>query len=179
MLKILERERKELQDQILAEIDTTELVYMEEALEALKKQEEKLNNQAEIPKVSEVELKVDDAPTVYEEQAANTDRIDWFDEDEGAACMEHIQEHLADLAICSHAATDIAIEESSLNPDALEFEIKDLNDNEVEEFPLIESPPPPDNEQAFDDNLLTDIDKDNQAKYFYFYQGDYQITMKL
>lgn len=174
VIDILERERKELQQQILAEIDTTEIVYMEQALEMLKKQEENLKNQVNIPKDLPEEPKVDNVPTVYEKQSANTSRIDWFDEDEGAACMESIQEHLADMEIA-----DASTELSNLNPEAVEFEIKDFDDDQAEEFPLIESTPPPEDEPTIDGNWLSDIDKDNQLKYFYFYQGNSKIFVIL
>ncbi|XP_049867448.1 RING finger protein 10 [Pectinophora gossypiella] len=160
--EILERERKEIQDQIMAEIDTTEVEFLEQALNLLKLKEEKINAQYEQPKIAEQEI--DSVPIVYEKQEVNQNRIDWFDmTEEGAACVETIQDQVEDLAI--------SLAHSNLNPDAPEFNHGDLNDNPPEEFPLIEAEPEPVVELNYD-NSFTDVDKQNQAKYFYFYQAE-------
>lgn len=160
---ILERERKEIQDQILAEIDTTEIVFMEQALRMLQEKEEKLNNQYEQPKI--VELDHPEVPIVYQKQEVNQNKVDWFDvTEDGATCIETIQDQVEDLAV--------SFVQTNLNPDAPSFVMDELNDNQSEEFPLIDNAlqEGPVVEQKID-NACSDIDKQNQAKYFYFYQG--------
>lgn len=160
---ILERERKEIQDQILAEIDTTEIVFMEQALGMLQEKEEKLNNQYEQPKIFDVDYA--EAPIVHQKQEYNQNKVDWFDvTEDGATCVETIQDQVEDLAI--------NIAQTNLNPEAPSFVLDELNDNQPEEFPLIDNAPPEGQvvEQKLD-NACSDIDKQNQAKYFYFYQG--------
>ncbi|XP_063620423.1 E3 ubiquitin-protein ligase RNF10 [Cydia splendana] len=156
---ILKRERKEIENQILAEIDTTEIVFMEQALELLKVKEESINLQCDVTKIKEEVL--DEAPTVYEKQEINQNRVDWFDvTEEGAACIDIVQEQMQHLEV-----TDVG---SNLNPDAPEFNIDNINENQPEEFPLIDCTEDP---EEFKDTSLTDADKQNQAKYFYFYQA--------
>lgn len=160
---ILEKERKEIQDQILAEIDTTEIVFMEQALAMLQEKEEKLNNQYEQPKSIEQDSAV--APIVYQKQEVNQNKFDWFDvTEEGATCIETIRDQVEDLAI--------SFGQTNLNPEAPSFVLDELNDNQPEEFPLIDNALPEGQvvEQKID-NACSDIDKLNQAKYFYFYQG--------
>lgn len=160
---ILERERKEIQDQILAEIDTTEIVFMEQALRMLQEKEEKLNNQYEQPKI--VELDHPEVPIVYQKQEVNQNKVDWFDvTEDGATCIETIQDQVEDLAI--------SFVQTNLNPEAPSFVLDELNDNQSEEFPLIDNAGLEGQvvEQKID-NASSDIDKHNQAKYFYFYQG--------
>lgn len=160
---ILERERKEIQEQILAEIDTTEIVFMEQALGMLQDKEEKLNNQYEQPKI--IELDHAEVPIVYQKQEFNQNKVDWFDvTEDGATCIETIQEQVEDLAI--------SLTQTNLNPEAPSFVLDELNDNQPEEFPLIDNALPEGQVVAQKlDNACTDIDKQNQAKYFYFYQG--------
>lgn len=161
MIDILERERKEIQDQILAEIDTTEIVFMEQALTMLREKEENLNYQYEQPKI--IELDHAEVPIVYQKQEVNQNKVDWFDvTEDGASCIESIQDQVEDLAI--------SFVQTNLNPEAPSFVLDELNDNQSEEFPLIENAPPEVVEQKID-NACSDIDKQNQAKYFYFYQG--------
>lgn len=160
---ILERERNEIQNQILAEIDTTEIVFMEQALGMLKEKEEKLNNQYEQPKI--IELEHPEVPIVYQKQEVNQNKVDWFDvAEDGATCIETVQDQVEDLAI--------GFAQTNLNPEAPSFVLDELNDNQPEEFPLIDNAPPDAKvvEQKID-NACSDIDKENQAKYFYFYQG--------
>ncbi|KAM3963048.1 LOW QUALITY PROTEIN: E3 ubiquitin-protein ligase RNF10 [Aphomia sociella] len=160
---ILERERNEIQNQILAEIDTTEIIYLEEALNMLKIKEDKLNTILDKPEVVEPILE-NTIPIVYEKQEVNKNRIDWFDvNDEGAACMQVIQDQMEELDIEEH--------QSNLNPEAATFVIGDVNDN-AEEFPLIEHLPTADDDTIIENPTITDIDKENQAKYFYFYQAE-------
>ncbi|CAK1581700.1 unnamed protein product [Parnassius mnemosyne] len=159
--KILEKEREEINNQILAEIDTTEIIYLERALELLKLKEEAIKNQVEKPKPPEVLENM--APIVFEKQEISDKKLDWFDvSEEGAACIEVMTEHMASLEV-----TD-----SDLNSETVDFLQDELNDNnQTEEFPLIECAPPGD-EPVNNDNLFSDIDKENQAKYFYFYQAE-------
>ncbi|KAI5632095.1 zinc finger, c3HC4 type (RING finger) domain-containing protein [Phthorimaea operculella] len=157
---ILERERKEIQDQIMAEIDTTEIVFLEQALQMLKTKEEMLNTEYDPPKPVMEEIKA--PPIVYEKQEINQNRIDWFDMTDDNPNVETIQEQVEELVV--------ALAQSNLNPDAVEF-VGDLNDNQPEEFPLIECPVE-EPAEVKDDNAVTDVDKLNQAKYFYFYQAE-------
>ncbi|KAL0842268.1 hypothetical protein ABMA28_014408 [Loxostege sticticalis] len=161
--EILERERKEIQNQILAEIDTTEIVFMEQVLEMLNNKEKYMDTEIDEP----VEIETPDVsttPIVYEKQEVNEKRMDWFDvTEDGAASMDVLQDQMAEL--------DIAVD-SNLNPEAPTF-VGDLNDNQPEEFPLIDYSGPPNEEETIDDNpTVTDEDKQNQAKYFYFYQAE-------
>ncbi|XP_072943437.1 E3 ubiquitin-protein ligase RNF10 [Epargyreus clarus] len=156
---ILERERKELEAQILAEIDTTEVVYLEQALEMLKLKEEKLKVQYEQP-IVEKEIEEISPIVIQKQDMSNNRKLDWFDvSEEGAACIEIVQDEMAELSI-----------QSNLNPEAESFVQNDINDNQLEEFPLTESALQ--EAPSMLDNAITDIDKENQAKYFYFYQAD-------
>lgn len=173
--EILDRERIEISDQIMAEIDTTELVYLEQALQLLKQKEDKINAQYDKIKI-EIEEKTDSAPTVYEKQLVNENKQDWFDvvdDVDDVANVQKMSETIQDFQVEDLA---ISLEQSNLNPDAPSFSKSDLNDNQPEEFPLVEEFSSVDNEQYEeqnnDDNSITDIDKQNQAKYFYFYQGN-------
>ncbi|KAI8434765.1 hypothetical protein MSG28_003282 [Choristoneura fumiferana] len=157
---ILNRERKEIENQILAEIDTTEIVFMEQVLEMLKLKEESINLQCDLTTVKEDIVEI---PTVYEKQEINQERVDWFDvTEEGAACVEVLQEQVQKLKVSDSQFT--------LNPEAPEFNVDDLDDNLPEEFPLIDCAVPSDVESKEDS--LNDSDKQNQAKYFYFYQAN-------
>lgn len=158
---ILNRERKEIENQILAEIDTTEIVYMEQVLETLKLKEESINLQCDLTVT--VKEDVVEIPTVYEKQEINEERVDWFDvTEDGAACIEVLQEEVQKLKISDS--------QSTLNPEAPEFNVNDLDDNLQEEFPLVDCAVPCDVEPKEDS--LSESDKQNQAKYFYFYQGE-------
>ncbi|XP_023939632.2 RING finger protein 10 [Bicyclus anynana] len=156
VMDILERDRKQIETQILAEIDTTELVYLEQALEMLKVKENNMNIQNEEPTNMNTDI-VDEAPTVFEKQNVTSDvKLDWFDvTEEGATCLE-VADKMTTLEIQSH-----------LNPNAQEFEY-DINDNlnRPEEFPL------EDDDEIAEEAVYADIDKQNQAKYFYFYQAE-------
>ncbi|XP_075969810.1 E3 ubiquitin-protein ligase RNF10 [Anticarsia gemmatalis] len=157
--EIIYRERDEIEKQILAEIDTSEVIYLEQALEMLKQKEENIDIKFDEPKV--VEEEADEVPTVYEKQEINQNKLDWFDvNEEGAACVEVVQNQMEELDLGAEIAVD-----SNLNPEAPAFE---LEENQPEEFPLTESPPP----EQLVNNAITDIDKLNQTKYFYFYQAD-------
>lgn len=148
----------------MAEIDTTEIVYMEQALDMLKTKEKCLILQPAEP-VSIETPDMSTTPIVYEKQEVSERKIDWFDvTDEGAASIEVIQDQMAEL--------DIEID-SNLNPDAPMFVHPDVNDNQPEEFPLIDCPATNEEDNNEDNPSVTDIDKQNQAKYFYFYQGNY------
>lgn len=163
MCDILERERKEIQDQILAEIDTTEIVFMEQALGMLREKKEKLNNQYDQPKI--IVEDHPEVPIVYQKQEVNQIKVDWFDvAEDGATCIETIQDQVEDLAI--------SLAQTNLNPEAPSFVMDELNDNQPEEFPLIDNAHPEAHvEEQKIDNACSDIYKQNQAKYFYFYQG--------
>lgn len=158
---ILKRERKEIEAQILAEIDTTEIVYLEQALEMLKQKEENINllYSEEASKV--IGAVTEDAPPIiYEKQKVNENKIDWFDVNEqGAACVDIVQDKVEQLNI-----------ESSLNPDAPVFTVSEDKPNDEEL--LIAGNTSEDIEVAADGSDVADIDKQNQAKYFYFYQAD-------
>lgn len=158
-MDILDRDRKQIETQILAEFDTSEIVYLEQALELLKLKEDKIKIQYEKPKVA-CESTEQIVPTVFEKKEINEVKLDWFDvTDEGAACLESIDNKMESLNVNV---------QSNLNPEAKPFECE-LDDNTVEEFPLIESPT---NENIpSDESIFADIDKQNQTKYFYFYQG--------
>ncbi|XP_047021297.1 RING finger protein 10 [Helicoverpa zea] len=158
--EILKREREEIQRQILAEIDTTEIVFLEQALEMLKLKEENIDAKFYEPKVKEEEND-STVTTVYEKQEVNQNKLDWFDvnDEGGAACIDIIHNNMEDL--------NLNAVDSNLNPDAPSFEMDDV---QTEEFPLIECVP--EETDPIEDNAVTDIDKLNQAKYFYFYQAD-------
>ncbi|KAJ8725786.1 hypothetical protein PYW08_003969 [Mythimna loreyi] len=206
VLEILKRERDEIEKQILAEIDTTEIVFLEQALEMLKFKEENINVRFNEPKVIE-KVEVEDAvPTVYEKQEVNQNKLDWFDvndeggaasvdvmpkskeenietedtdpsmhekqednqnnpdwfdgnDQRGAACVDIIQNNMEELNLNGV--------DSNLNPDAPAFEIDDM---QPLEFPLVECQPQ--EAKQIEDNAVTDIDRLNQEKYFYFYQAE-------
>uniref|UniRef100_A0A2A4JAK1 E3 ubiquitin-protein ligase RNF10 n=1 Tax=Heliothis virescens TaxID=7102 RepID=A0A2A4JAK1_HELVI len=159
--EILKREREEIERQILAEIDTTEIVFLEQALEMLKLKEENIETKFNEPKVNKENENDSTVPTVYEKQEVNQNKLDWFDvnDEGGAACIDIIQNNMEDL--------DLNTVDSNLNPDAPSFEMDDI---QTEEFPLIECGPQ--EAEPIEDNAVTDIDKLNQAKYFYFYQAE-------
>ncbi|XP_034840552.1 E3 ubiquitin-protein ligase RNF10 [Maniola hyperantus] len=161
VMDILERDRKQINTQILAEIDTTEIVYMEQALEMLKLKEIDINIQYEEPTNIQADI-MDEAPTVFEKQeVTNSAKLDWFDvTDEGATCLEVVQDKMTALDL-----------QSNLNPNAKEFTCDvNIDLNPSEEFPLIDCVP--DDEEADEESVYVDIDKQNQAKYFYFYQAE-------
>lgn len=164
--EILERERMEIQNQILAEIDTTEIIYLEQALNLLKLKEEKLNTV--VDKLEIVQTVTEKAvPTVYEKQEVNKNKIDWFDvTEEGAASIEVIQDQMEELGI--------ETSQSNLNPEAPAFNQSDTDDKilEMEEFPLTEDLPTLELDEIVNNPTVTDIDKENQTKYFYFYQAE-------
>ncbi|KAJ0180660.1 hypothetical protein K1T71_004064 [Dendrolimus kikuchii] len=154
---IMLRERKEIEKQILEEIDTTEIVFLEQALEMLKQKDQSLTMQYEAPKLEYDENTIEEAPIVYEKQEISVNKLDWFDvTDEGAAAVDVVQTQIENLEL------------SNLNPEAPVFSHTDIA---AIEFPLTECLPP---EPNVDDEVasVTDIDKQNQAKYFYFYQAD-------
>lgn len=160
VIDILERDRNEIKKQILAEIDTTEIIYLEQALEMLQLKEQKITMQNEQPKTVQSSIPEQFVPTVCERLEVNGKKLDWFDvTDEGATCLEALENEMENLKI-----------ESNLNPDAKAFPC-DINENQVEEFPLIESALQ-DNDTC-DNTTYTDIDKQNlSTKYFYFYQSE-------
>lgn len=158
-MNIVERDRKQIETQILAEFDTSEIVYLEQALEMLKLKEEKLKVQYEKPKIVSENIEQNEPLTVIEKKEVNDFKLDWFDvTDEGAACVESIDNKMESLNI------DV---QTNLNPDAKAFDYEH-EDNVAEEFPLIENPTV--ESEPSDESIFTDIDKQNQAKYFYFYQ---------
>lgn len=126
----------------------------------LKLKENNINVKNNDPKV--VEFKNEDvAPTVYQKQEINQNKLDWFDvNEEGAAAIETIHNDMEEL--------DLDAVDSNLNPEAPSFELDEV---QTEEFPLTEYLPQEPIEQI--DNAVTDIDKINQSKYFYFYQGKF------
>lgn len=158
----MERDRNEIKNQILAEIDTTEIIYLEQALETLQLKEQKIKMQYEQPKTVQSSVPEEIVLTVCEKLEVNGKKLDWFDvTDEGATCLEVLESEMGTLKI-----------ESNLNPDAKAFQC-DINDNQVEEFPPIESALQDDD--TCDNTIYTDIDKQNQTKYFYFYQCKFII----
>lgn len=113
-------------------------------------------------KSKEEEIENDDTdPSMHEKQEENQNNSDWFDgnDQRGAACVDIIQNNMEDL--------NLNAVDSNLNPHAPAFEISDM---QPLEFPLVECVP----QEAIqiEDNAVTDIDKLNQAKYFYFYQAE-------
>ncbi|RVE47989.1 hypothetical protein evm_007397 [Chilo suppressalis] len=168
--EILERERNEIQKQIMAEIDTTEIVFMEQALAILKKKEDDIKEQLDKPKIQQ-NLMEEEVPLVYEAQSINEKRIDWFDVPDEATGLN--LEEGVNLLQKQIAVLDIDAEDSNLNPDAPTFMLKnDVDENEPEEFPLIENDLSQEEETVDDNPSITDIDKQNQVKYFYFYQAE-------
>lgn len=161
VMDILERDRKQIETQILAEFDTSEIIYLEQALEMLKLKEEKLKIQYEKPKIISEDEEQNAPPTIIEKKEVNEVKLDWFNvTDEGAACLETINTRMESINI------DV---QSDLNPKAKAFDFEQ-NENVVEEFPLIENPTV--ESEPSDESVFTDIDKQNQAKYFYFYQSE-------
>lgn len=132
---------------------------MEQALEMLKIKENEINTQFEEP--SKIDASpIDEAPIIFEKQdMTNNAKLDWFDvTDEGASCLKEVEDKMTSLDI-----------QSGLNPNAREF-VCDLNDDSNQsEFPLVDSEL--DDEEDNEEAVYADIDKQNQAKYFYFYQG--------
>ncbi|CAB3242490.1 unnamed protein product [Arctia plantaginis] len=183
---IIQRERDEIKQRILAEIDTTEIVFLEQALEMLRLKEEHINMEWDKPKV--VEEKTEEVPIVYEKQEINQNKLDWFDvNEEGAACVEVVQNQMDELYLSGDYVTEEgaacvevvqnqmdelnlsgdSFPDSNLNPEAPLFEVDGMPQ---EETPLTEIQPPV-SEQATD-VTITEIDILNQDKYFYFYQSD-------
>ncbi|XP_013145982.1 PREDICTED: RING finger protein 10 [Papilio polytes] len=159
VFEILAKEREEIENQILQEIDTTEILYLEQALHLLNKKEEEIKNQIEKHKTPEP---IEDVPPiVYEKQDVNDKKLDWFDvTEDGAACIELIEENMEVL--------DINVPEPNLTSEVMTYLEDELNDNNhAEEFPLMDCGPPRENQVD-----ITEIDKENQSKYFYFYQAD-------
>lgn len=152
---ILNRERKEIENQIMEEIDTTEIVFLEQALDMLKRKDENLILQYEKPKLELDDNTTEEIPIVYEQQEVSVNKFDWFDvTDEGAAAVDILQTKIDNLEL------------SDLNPEAPVFK----HDKETIEFPLTECLPL-EQDVEMEDTSVSDIDKQNQAKYFYFYQG--------
>lgn len=165
---IIERERKELQDQILAEIDTTEIVYIEEALKLLKIQEEHINTSYLQSNVKPNTEPSEEVPLIYEKSITNHPKVDWFDVDEteDKVSNENDEDDIKSLTE--------EFDKCDLNQELTEHGVKDDTKNDYEEFPLIDVVAPkfevPSAVEAVPDEL-TDIDIENQSKYFYFYQG--------
>ncbi|KAF9421883.1 hypothetical protein HW555_002323, partial [Spodoptera exigua] len=203
VLEILIRERHEIENQILAEIDTTEIVYLEQALEMLKSKEENINLRFSEPKVTLKEETDAAVPTVYEKQEENQNKLDWFDvnEDGAAACAEIMQGTTSDTGLAdtntnekdgapsknlewldenevgaacaadiihnNMEALNLNTVDSNLNPEAPSFERDEM---QPEEFPLTEGLVQETNQ--IEDNAVTNIDKLNHKKFFYFYQAE-------
>ncbi|XP_045491398.1 RING finger protein 10 [Colias croceus] len=169
VLEILERDKREIEAQIQAEIDTTELVYLEQALEMLKVKREFIECEYLRPMKKVVEKEVKD-DIIVEKHEANAKKYDWFDVDdeEGAVCLE---EDLSVLDINDDAEPETESETApevapEVKPDVKKFGF-DLNHNPLEDLEVRDSPP-----LEVEQNNLTEIDKENQARYFYFYQAD-------
>ncbi|XP_032513294.1 E3 ubiquitin-protein ligase RNF10 [Danaus plexippus] len=159
VLDILERDRKQIEMQILAEIDTTEIIYLEQALEMLKLKEKNISLQYEEHKDDNRNAAQSSAPVVYEKQTVNETKLDWFDvTDEGATCLTPIQDNMANL--------DINVK-SELDPEAEIFTL-DVNENADTDFANTEYM----TDDQYINNDLKSFDKENQAKYFYFYQAE-------
>lgn len=155
---ILKRERREIESQILAEIDTTEVVFLEQALEMLKTKEDNINMQYDKPNIIEDIKEV--TPIVYEKQEINDNKFDWFNvTEEGAACIEVIQEKIGEMNVS----------DSNLNPEAAAFSLSGV-DGQLDEV-IAPEQLSTESHQIVGSLHLTEIDKQNQAKYFYFYQG--------
>ncbi|CAK1545237.1 unnamed protein product [Leptosia nina] len=156
VLNIIEREKQEIEAQIQAEIDTTELVYLEQALNMLKIKKDVIQCQHLEPQPvynDDQEKKI-----VIEKHNPSNKKYDWFDvdEDKGAACLDEFSE----LEINEHKP-----EQEVEIDDAKKYGF-DLNDNPLEDLDVRDSPP------EVDQNNLTEIDRENQSRYFYFYQAD-------
>ncbi|VVC92685.1 unnamed protein product [Leptidea sinapis] len=152
ILDIAERDKQEIEAQIQAEIDTTELVYLEQALQMLKIKKEMIPQEY-------VEPEAIASPTkdiVVEENTSCGMKYDWFDvnDEEGGACAVELSE----LDISSNDPEQV---------DEDENKIFDINENTLDDLPVRDSTP-----SEEDKNDLNEIDKENQAKYFYFYQAD-------
>lgn len=149
---ILERERKELQDQILAEIDVTEVVYLEQALDMLKFKEDNYKNLAHTSIESNITpiYNTEAVPIIYEKQTDHQNTIDWFDFVESD---ELSSQNTVDVVSKS-------MEKCDLNPEIPDFEASDILEGQIE-FPMVED----------DNDVGSEIDKENRMKYFYFYQA--------
>ncbi|KAL4714601.1 hypothetical protein ACJJTC_006647 [Scirpophaga incertulas] len=160
---IINRERKEIQSQIYKEIDTSEIVFMEEALKILD-EKERVNREFIAPTVpAEVDEVV---PIVYEKQVVNEKKFDWFNvQDQGAVYTDAIENQIAELDIS---------QDLKLNPAAECFVPHASNNKVTEEFPLIHHEVTSEQNNTVMDDIpaVTDVDKENQAKYFYFYQAE-------
>lgn len=198
--EILIRERQEIENQILAEIDTTEIVYLEQALEMLKAKEENINLRFSEPKFTMNEETEALVPTVYEKQEENQNKLDWFDvnEEGAAACAEIMQETPIDTGMGDTNEKDRAspkqlerldeYEGGAACVDIIHNNMRALNLNTVdsnlnpdapsfevdemqpEEFPLTECIVQ--ETKQIEDNATTTIDKLNHKKFFYFYQAE-------
>lgn len=160
--EILKRERNEIETQILEEIDTTEIVYLEQALQMLKQKEDKIGQKNEMLKI-DVENNEVPPPIVYEKQEVNENKLDWFNvTDDGAACMEDIQNEIA----------NIDLKETKWNPDAPEFSLNEGTTIQASTQDGINDVFLSETDNTDTNKYITDIDKQNQAKYFYFYQAE-------
>lgn len=145
----------------MEEIDTTEIVYLEQALQMLKQKEDKIGQKNEILKI-DVENNEVPPPIVYEKQEVNENKLDWFNvTDDGAACMEDIQNEIA----------NIDLKETKWNPDAPEFSLNEGTTIQASTQDGINDVFLSETDNTDTNKYITDIDKQNQAKYFYFYQG--------
>ncbi|XP_013196029.2 E3 ubiquitin-protein ligase RNF10 [Amyelois transitella] len=161
--EILKRERGEIQNQIMAEIDTTEIVFLEQALDMLKLKEDTLDTITDEPAKVKT-IPVEAPPIVYEKQEISENKIDWFDvTEDGAACIDIVQGKMEEL--------DLDNTQSDLNPDdTSSFE---QNDDILDEVPLMDlSTCEMEEVDNASTRMVNDVDKENQAKYFYFYQAE-------
>ncbi|CAF4938198.1 unnamed protein product [Pieris macdunnoughi] len=155
ILDIIERDKEEISAQIQAEIDTTELVYLEQALNMLKiKKKENLKRQHAKPKIVE-EAEVADKVVIEKHDLAEK-KYDWFDldEDEGATCLDELSE------------LDINDEMAETPPEPDPKFGFDFNDNPLENLDVRDSP------TDIDPINITEVDRENQTRYFYFYQAE-------
>lgn len=152
---IMEREKKEIENQIYAEIDTSEIVFLEQALDMLKQKEQNLSLQYEQPKIENDDNLSKETPIVYQKQEVCNDKLDWFDVTEEGAAVDVVQNKFDEMEI-----------KSELNAEAPPFIQKE--ETALVEFPVTDFPVPDD---VIENVPITEIDKQNQAKYFYFYQA--------
>lgn len=130
---------------------------MEQALNMLKLKKENLEQQYIEPETNIVEELEENV--IIEKHDLTEKKYNWFDlnDDEGATCLV---EELSELEI-----TDL--EESPVSPEKHDKKFGfDVNVNILEDLDVRDSPP------DIDHDNLTEIDRENQSRYFYFYQGN-------
>lgn len=179
---ILTKDRKELTDQVQAEIDSSEICFIEEALHLLKLREKELytapvkevQKKKKINSTNDNQTNTINIVTQSDESSKNKITIDWFnvsgENGEGTPeLFQPIKELKAEEVFEDFSSGTVPHMEvkSVLNPAAEPFVLTGVTT--VEEDGILDDIISPGIE--LNDDLISAIDAENQAKYFYFYQA--------